>query len=291
MVVKFCTNAFSLLVMAGALFFNSVNASEWTGCHGCSQYSKEQIARSFAEKNATVRVNVLDVEREDLTTFTVTNLTEVEPGNAFSKTLVREVASTNEELEARDFALSFYHELQSHGTTIDAGDLVNIGTTYSNAGYLVNSNNAANVAARLNDYFSSRFLNSWNINVSQHTLGALLSAAQGMVFTVVFSDGSTATFALTKIRAKLTVDGNTNGFHFDFDLEELRDADGNVIPMTPVAASRSTTSVSGAAMGAWTTAFYTMGISFSGGGSSGSYTVSCTVNGDKVICTARRNDK
>jgi hypothetical protein len=271
--------------------FHTANASKWVGCHGCIDFIKEKKARGFSQENSVVRVNVLDVESETLTTYRVTNLTEYEPGNEFSHTLVTPVSSTNEELEAKDFAISVYHEIQNQGTTISAGDLGNVGSTYGNSGFLVNSNNAANVSAALNSWYSS-FINSWNVNLTQNTVGSLASAAQGLVVTVVFMDGSSAIFTLDKILTNLSSDGCCAiGFYFDFNLKQIRDKDGNVIPMTPTAANGSTTSVSGGAMEAWSTAFSTMGLSFLGGGNTGSYTVTCTVSGDRVVCTAKRKDK
>jgi len=272
-----------IFIFLTLIISNNLFSEEWVRCNNCSVSEQESLARAHSVPNQQVRVNVIDFSSESFKTFRVTHLVESEPGFSINKIYSTAVDSTLEEIKAVDNAVLILKEFGER-TSRDI-PISELGLNFDNAGYLSHSFNGRRVAAGLSDYFGS-VIRSVNLNLEAKTVGAL-SAASKIDVQVSFPDGSIAKFKLDSVVLNLDSQGNAAGITVEFELSELRDADGNLLPMSANDATAVTNqSVSGGAAGSWATSFSVLGISYSGS-SSGGIVVTCELKGGKVVCTGR----
>lgn len=261
-------------------FTNKAYSTNWDVCSNCSEIALKAVSSAYAVNNEERLVNILDLENETLQSFLVLKIREREGEFFINRIIVTSVEETVGDLNIAAKAF----ELVSEGSGLTASGL---GLVYQNAGQLTNSTNAANVANAIEAHLATNFLANENTQ-SASELAAMSAAARSTVFAISFSDSSVATFNLSSIDTILDEDGDVVEFTFSLSLKELRDGQGNVIPMSESGFPGLITTGTPGDRAAWDSAVASnsVTITWGDGTATRSWMMSCTTVAGKIICTA-----
>ncbi|MEE4245268.1 MAG: hypothetical protein V2I33_07640 [Kangiellaceae bacterium] len=275
---------FMILVLVGCSIASaqSSHTVKWLVCNDCSEATKEVKAKANFSKNNSVRVNVFDIVNDRLTTYHVTSVFENELGAvSINRISARPVESTEQEVVAKDVVMELLRG-QTHFQSTD------LGVSYGNAGYLVNTVNARTVGERLSAAINSSMLAASRATFSTEVHAAFTAIPHPITFVVTFPDGSTASFVVNAIPVRLGTDGQFVRYDIELLMTKIKDADSNVMPTSFGQVSGIEVAPSTAALSAWETAFAILGIQYipSSFVSTG-YTISCRTTAGVLTCTSR----